>query len=91
MKNLALKAYSRTAAYDSAISNWMNKQVKDGDQTYKSFGGKKIQSLRYGENPHQEAAFYTDGTNRSGVITAKQIKEKSLVIIISMIPTPHLN
>ncbi len=78
LKNLALKAYSRTAAYDSAISNWMNKQVKDGDQTYKSFGGKKIQSLRYGENPHQEAAFYTDGTNRSGVITAEQIQGKEL-------------
>ena len=78
LKNLALKAYSRTAAYDSAISNWMSKQVKDGDQTYKSFGGKKIQSLRYGENPHQEAAFYTDGTNRSGVITAEQIQGKEL-------------
>ena len=78
LKNLALKAYSRTAAYDSAISNWMNKQVKDGDQTYKSFGGKKIQSLRYGENPHQEAAFYTDGTNRSVVITAEQIQGKEL-------------
>jgi len=78
LKNLALKAYSRTAAYDSAISNWMNKQIIDGDQTYRSFGGEKIQSLRYGENPHQEAAFYSDGTNRYGVITAEQIQGKEL-------------
>ena len=63
LKNLALKAYSRTAAYDSAISNWMSKQVKDGDQTYKSFGGKKIQSLRYGENPHQESSIYVNDYN----------------------------
>ena len=45
LKNLAHKAYSRTASYDATISNWMNEQINDGDQTYKSFGGKKIQSL----------------------------------------------
>ena len=78
LKNLAHKAYSRTAAYDATISNWMNKQINDGDQTYKSFGGEKIQTLRYGENPHQEAAVYTDGTNRYGVISAEQIQGKEL-------------
>ena len=42
LKNLAHKAYSRTASYDATISNWMNKQINDGDQTYKSFGGEKM-------------------------------------------------
>ena len=78
LKNLAHKAYSRTASYDATISNWMNEHINDGDQTYKSFGGKKIQSLRYGENPHQESAVYSDGSNRFGVITAKQIQGKEL-------------
>ena len=77
LKNLAIKAFSRTAAYDSAISNWMNKVINN-NQIYKSFTGKKIKTLRYGENPHQEAAFYSDGTNRFGVITSNQIQGKEL-------------
>ena len=77
LKSLATKAFARTAAYDLAISNWMNKEINN-DQTYKSFTGKKIQTLRYGENPHQQATFYSDGTNRFGVITSNQIQGKEL-------------
>ena len=78
LRKLALTAYSRTAAYDSNISNWLKQELDSGNQSYKALGGEKIQSLRYGENPHQEAAFYSDGTKRFGVVTAKQYQGKEL-------------
>ena len=78
LKKLALKAYSRTASYDSIISNWLEKELNAELQDFKAFGGEKIQSLRYGENPHQKAAFYSDGTNEFGVVTAKQLQGKEL-------------
>src|SRR5450631_4083104 len=57
-QKLAAKAYARTAAYDAAISNWFSETLKDDAPDYRAFGGKLIQALRYGENPHQTAAFY---------------------------------
>ena len=57
-RRLAAKAYARTAAYDAAISNWFADQLKDDAPDFRAFGGRLIQSLRYGENPHQTAAFY---------------------------------
>ena len=57
LKKLALKAYSRTASYDSIISNWLEKELNAELQDFKAFGGEKIQSLRYGENPHQKQLF----------------------------------
>ena len=57
-RRLAAKAYARTAAYDAAISNWFALQLKDDAPDFRAFGGRLIQSLRYGENPHQTAAFY---------------------------------
>ncbi|UWR11111.1 bifunctional phosphoribosylaminoimidazolecarboxamide formyltransferase/IMP cyclohydrolase [Sulfitobacter mediterraneus] len=76
-QRLAQTAYARTAAYDTAVSTWMAAQV-DATPRRRTFGGTLAQSLRYGENPHQQAAFYTDGTNRPGVATAQQHQGKEL-------------
>ena len=65
-RRLAAKAYARTAAYDAAISNWFALQLKDDAPDFRAFGGKLIQSLRYGENPHQTAAFYATPNKRPG-------------------------
>src|ERR1700759_1564724 len=81
-KKLAQRAFARTAAYDSAVSNWFAGELaKDGDQEpprRRAFGGFLRQGLRYGENPHQAAAFYADGSARPGVATAKQLQGKEL-------------
>jgi phosphoribosylaminoimidazolecarboxamide formyltransferase/IMP cyclohydrolase len=76
-QRLAQTAYARTAAYDTAVSTWMAAQV-GGTPRRRSFGGTLAQTLRYGENPHQQAAFYTDGSNRPGVATAQQHQGKEL-------------
>ncbi len=56
-KRLAAKAYARTAAYDAAISNWFAGTLHDEAPDYRAFGGRLIQPLRYGENPHQTRRF----------------------------------
>jgi phosphoribosylaminoimidazolecarboxamide formyltransferase/IMP cyclohydrolase len=77
-KKLAAKAYARTAAYDAAISNWYADQVGETSPDWRAFGGPKVQTLRYGENPHQVAAFYRTTENRAGVSTARQLQGKEL-------------
>src|SRR3981081_3301650 len=77
-RHLAAKAYARTAAYDAAISNWFARELKDDAPDFRAFGGKLIQSLRYGENPHQTAAFYATPDKRPGVATARQLQGKEL-------------
>ncbi|HEY0329720.1 MAG TPA: bifunctional phosphoribosylaminoimidazolecarboxamide formyltransferase/IMP cyclohydrolase [Rhodopseudomonas sp.] len=77
-KKLAAKAYARTAAYDAAISNWFALQLKTDAPDFRAVGGKLIQSLRYGENPHQKAAFYATPEKRPGVATARQVQGKEL-------------
>jgi phosphoribosylaminoimidazolecarboxamide formyltransferase/IMP cyclohydrolase len=77
-KHLAHKAYARTAAYDAAISNWFAAELNDAAPDYRAFGGRLKQTLRYGENPHQIASFYTTGENRAGVSTATQLQGKEL-------------
>ncbi|MGB7242555.1 MAG: bifunctional phosphoribosylaminoimidazolecarboxamide formyltransferase/IMP cyclohydrolase [Sulfitobacter sp.] len=76
-QRLAQTAYARTAAYDTAVSTWMAAQT-GGTPRRRTVGGNLAQSLRYGENPHQTAAFYTDGSNRPGVATATQHQGKEL-------------
>lgn len=76
-QRLALTAYSRTAAYDTAVSSWMAGALGETPRR-KSFAGTLAQTLRYGENPHQQAAFYTDGSARPGVATASQHQGKEL-------------
>ena len=77
-QKLALAAYARTAAYDAAVSGWMADQLDKPFPRHRTFGGTLAQGLRYGENPHQAAAFYTDGSARLGVATAKQWQGKEL-------------
>jgi len=77
-KALAQKAYARTAAYDAAISNWFANELGEGAPTYRAFGGKLAEALRYGENPHQSAAFYRAPEQRFGVATARQVQGKQL-------------
>ncbi|WP_298841520.1 bifunctional phosphoribosylaminoimidazolecarboxamide formyltransferase/IMP cyclohydrolase [uncultured Roseobacter sp.] len=76
-QRLARTAYARTAAYDTAVSTWMAEQVGETPRR-RTFGGQLAQTLRYGENPHQQAAFYTDGSARPGVATAAQHQGKEL-------------
>ena len=76
-QRLAQTAYARTAAYDTAVSSWMAAQVGETPRR-RSFGGTLAQTLRYGENPHQSAAFYKDGSSRPGVATAQQHQGKEL-------------
>lgn len=85
---LASRAYALTAAYDAHVSAWFQKQLLSDQNTASekdslfpekiSFTGTHKQTLRYGENPHQKAALYTDNTGRIGVATATQVQGKEL-------------
>src|ERR1700712_413908 len=77
-RRLAAKAYARTAAYDAAISNWFADQLKIDAPDFRAVGGKLVEALRYGENPHQTAAFYRTPELRPGVATARQVQGKQL-------------
>ena len=77
-RKLAQRAYARTAAYDAAVSNWLAAEIGDKAPRRRAFAGTLAQTLRYGENPHQSAAFYTDGSNRPGVATAIRHQGKEL-------------
>jgi phosphoribosylaminoimidazolecarboxamide formyltransferase / IMP cyclohydrolase len=66
-KALAAKAYARTAAYDAAIGDWFAHELGERAPAWRSMGGRLAQELRYGENPHQQAAFYRSGERRPGV------------------------
>jgi phosphoribosylaminoimidazolecarboxamide formyltransferase/IMP cyclohydrolase len=77
-QRLALAAYARTAAYDAAVSTWMAEAIGETAPRRRAFAGRLAQTLRYGENPHQAAAFYTDGSDRPGVATARQVQGKEL-------------
>jgi len=77
---LAAKAYALTAAYDAAVSAWFAEQVGEREPLWRSFSGSLKQTMRYGENPHQRAAFYVGSTApaRPGVATARQEQGKEL-------------
>ncbi len=82
--NLAAKAFAHTAKYDAAISNYFNARLDNLNEPSKfpdvfSFQYKKIQDMRYGENPHQKAAFYSDTQfSNACVAQAHQIQGKAL-------------
>lgn len=77
-KRLAAKAFARTSAYDSAIANWFAAELKEETPAWRTFGGKLSEKLRYGENPHQSAAFYKSASSRPGVASARQVQGKAL-------------
>ena len=75
---LAADAFARTAAYDAAIARRFAAEAGEAFPRRLSFSGRLVQTLRYGENPHQQAAFYSDGSGRPGVATARQVQGKEL-------------
>ncbi len=76
-RRLAGEAYARTAAYDASIAAWLAGERGEQFPARMTLAGTLKQTLRYGENPHQQAAFYaTDG--RVGVATARQVQGKEL-------------
>ncbi len=79
---LALKVYQRTSAYDAAISNWLGRRIDADSADFPSaltFQFKKAQGMRYGENPHQKAAFYVENDIReASIATARQLQGKDL-------------
>ena len=77
-QKLAAKTYARSAAYDAAIANYFAGVLADPAPAFRAQGGALKQALRYGENPHQTAAFYSDGSTRKGVATAEQLQGKAL-------------
>ncbi|WP_421789689.1 bifunctional phosphoribosylaminoimidazolecarboxamide formyltransferase/IMP cyclohydrolase [Hyphobacterium sp.] len=77
-KTLAAKAYARTAAYDAAVSSWFANEIGDSAPGFRAFGGHRLSTLRYGENPHQSAAFYSTSEARPGVATARVVQGKAL-------------
>ncbi|MDA8232970.1 MAG: bifunctional phosphoribosylaminoimidazolecarboxamide formyltransferase/IMP cyclohydrolase [Magnetospirillum sp.] len=77
-KRLAATAYARTGAYDAAISTWFAKELGETFPRRVVVAGELKQSLRYGENPHQQAAFYVSGKARPGLATARQLQGKEL-------------
>ncbi len=77
-KRLAAKAYGRTAAYDAAISQWFARALDAPFPDYFAIGGRRLQVLRYGENPHQSAALYETPEGRAGVATARRLQGKEL-------------
>ena len=84
-RKLAQKAYARTAEYDAAISNWLGAVIEHPEAKAEGFPRTfsvqftKAQGMRYGENPHQNAAFYTTRDAEPGSIsTAKQLQGKEL-------------
>jgi len=81
---LAKKAFAHTARYDAAIANWLT-AIDDDPQAISLFPGKlqmafdRVEILRYGENPHQKAAFYRDVQSDQGVVSAYiQVQGKEL-------------
>jgi len=77
-RRLAAAAYARTAAYDAAISAWFAQQEGETFPAGYTLAGARAQIMRYGENPHQQAAFYRTAEARPGVATAQQIQGKEL-------------
>jgi phosphoribosylaminoimidazolecarboxamide formyltransferase/IMP cyclohydrolase len=80
--DLAIRAYEHTAAYDGMIANHFGCLTEGGSESYpRTFNLQlhKVQEMRYGENPHQRAAFYREATQREvGISAAEQLQGKAL-------------
>jgi phosphoribosylaminoimidazolecarboxamide formyltransferase/IMP cyclohydrolase len=78
-RRLALEAYASTGAYDAAITAWLSRQLgEDAPLPNLPLGGVLKQRLRYGENPHQKAAFYVSDPTVPGIGSAVQVQGKEL-------------
>jgi phosphoribosylaminoimidazolecarboxamide formyltransferase / IMP cyclohydrolase len=76
--SLARAAFARTAAYDSAVAQWFAREAGQVFPEALIVAAARKQLLRYGENPHQQAAFYVGGNARPGVATSRQLQGKEL-------------
>jgi phosphoribosylaminoimidazolecarboxamide formyltransferase / IMP cyclohydrolase len=76
-RDLAARAFARTAAYDAAVASWFARQQGQTFPDTLIVAARRRQLLRYGENPHQQAAFYVDATSW-GVGAAQQVQGKEL-------------
>jgi phosphoribosylaminoimidazolecarboxamide formyltransferase / IMP cyclohydrolase len=81
--HLMQKAFAHTAAYDGAIANWVTARDRSGTEVGLpaafNYSGREVQALRYGENPHQRAAFYADFSPPPGSLaTYRQLQGKEL-------------
>jgi phosphoribosylaminoimidazolecarboxamide formyltransferase / IMP cyclohydrolase len=80
-RELAAKAYALTAAYDAAVAHWMAKEQGMQFPARMVLAGRLAERLRYGENPHQQAALYRTDEARPGVARARQLQGKELSYI----------
>jgi len=80
--DLATQAFEHTAAYDGAIANYLGKKVLSEDEIFPrtvNLQFKKVQQMRYGENPHQKAAFYVESSmSEASVASAQQLQGKEM-------------
>jgi phosphoribosylaminoimidazolecarboxamide formyltransferase/IMP cyclohydrolase len=80
--DLAIKAYEHTAAYDGMIANYFGRMVDGGNEHFpRTYNAQfiKAQDMRYGENPHQNSAFYVEAkASEASISTAKQLQGKAL-------------
>ncbi|MDP9811029.1 phosphoribosylaminoimidazolecarboxamide formyltransferase/IMP cyclohydrolase [Rhizobium tibeticum] len=77
-QQMAARAFARTASYDAMISNWFAEALSIDTPRHRVIGGVLKEEMRYGENPHQKAAFYVTGERRAGVATASLLQGKQL-------------
>ncbi|MFO1120503.1 MAG: bifunctional phosphoribosylaminoimidazolecarboxamide formyltransferase/IMP cyclohydrolase [Rhodospirillales bacterium] len=77
-RRLAAKAYAHTGAYDAAIARWFAGIEGETFPQHLTIAASLRQTMRYGENPHQAAAFYATADARPGVATARQVQGKEL-------------
>ncbi|CAB0898261.1 bifunctional phosphoribosylaminoimidazolecarboxamide formyltransferase/inosine monophosphate cyclohydrolase [Corynebacterium diphtheriae] len=78
---LAVDAFRHTASYDVAVATWMGEQITDADEPFAEWIGasyERANILRYGENPHQAAALYTDPAAPAGLAQATQLHGKEM-------------
>ncbi|WP_208540844.1 bifunctional phosphoribosylaminoimidazolecarboxamide formyltransferase/IMP cyclohydrolase [Bartonella capreoli] len=77
-RQLAARAYEHTASYDAVIAAWFAQDLKVEMPSWQNFSGHLDSVMRYGENPHQRAAFYHTRDKRFGVATATLLQGKEL-------------
>ena len=79
-RRLAAVAFTHVAAYDAAISNWLTRENGDTQPSLLSVAGRRVKTLRYGENPHQQAALYAwdIGSPGPGIATSRCLQGKEL-------------
>jgi len=75
---LAAKAFARTSSYDAAIAGYMARYTGESSLAFGALSGRRVEVLRYGENPHQTATLWASGDARPGVVSAKQLQGKEL-------------